>query len=68
MNMFKTADIRIETDSQGCRNATHKHQGVLIDWTYYESRQECRREAVMVLKARKESGDEPAVTDFYEDY
>ena len=58
MNEYKTSDIRISTDSAGYMTAEHKHQGVLIDCGYYESRKECRKDAVEVLNEIKniESG------------
>ena len=54
MNYFKTSGIKISTDSVGFMTATHEHQGLLIDSGYYESRAECRRDAVEVLKEKKE--------------
>ena len=53
MNYYLTKDIKISTDSSGAMTAEHKHQGVLIEHTYYASRAECRRDAVEVLKERK---------------
>ncbi len=53
MNEYKTSDIRISTDSVGYMTAEHKHKGVLIDSGYYESRKECRRDAVEVLNEIK---------------
>ena len=56
MNIYKTADIKISSDSMGAITATHKFHGVLIDshmfWanTQAESRQIARREAVKILK------------------
>lgn len=55
MNYFKTSDIRISKDSVGCYTATHKYQGVLIDSNFYNDRNDCRRDAVSVLKEMKES-------------
>jgi hypothetical protein len=54
-NYFKTSDIKIWKDSQNCFTATHKFQGHLIDGSFYASRQECRREAVLILKEKKEA-------------
>jgi hypothetical protein len=59
MNIYKTADIKISSDSMGAITATHKFHGVLIDshmfWanTQSESRQIARREAVKILKEIK---------------
>lgn len=55
MNLWKTSDIKIQKDSVGCYTATHKWAGVLIDGNFYNSRAECRREAVVELKYRKEA-------------
>ena len=52
-NEFKTSDIKISTDSNGMMTATHKYQGTLDDGSYYESRQECRRQAVKTLAELK---------------
>ena len=49
-NMFKTSDIRIYKDSQSAYTAMHKFQGMLIDGSFYDSRTECRRDAVQVLR------------------
>ena len=54
-NYWKTADIKISTDSAGYMTAEHRWAGLLIDCGYYESRAECRRDAVEVLKEMKES-------------
>tara|TARA_B100000795_G_scaffold147757_1_gene110700 strand:- start:370 stop:633 length:264 start_codon:yes stop_codon:yes gene_type:complete len=53
-NSWLTSDIKISTDSAGYMDAVHKWQGLLIETGYYESRSECRRDAVKVLKERKE--------------
>lgn len=58
MNLFKTSDIKISTDSSGAMTAEHKHQGVLIESMYFEDRKECRREAVIALKEIKEESEE----------
>lgn len=50
MNEFLTKGIKIHTDSMGCMTAEHNIQGMLIDSSYYETRAECRREAVKILK------------------
>lgn len=55
INYWKTSDIRISKDSQGMYEASHKYQGYLLDWSYFDSRTECRREAVQQLKDRKEA-------------
>ena len=49
-NEYKTSDIKISTDSVGAMTAEHYYQGILIDSSFFESRAECRREAVQVLK------------------
>lgn len=53
-NYWKTSDIKISTDSCGYMTAEHKHAGLLIDSGYYENRKECRRDAVEILKEKKE--------------
>ncbi len=53
-NVYLAKDIKIYTDSQQNRTATHKYQGTLIDMDYYETSAECRRAAVEVLKEIKE--------------
>jgi hypothetical protein len=53
-NEWKTSDIKIHTDSQQCRTATHRFQGTLIDMDYYPTSADCRRDAVEVLKEMKE--------------
>tara|TARA_R100000541_G_scaffold3138_3_gene10338 strand:- start:91 stop:285 length:195 start_codon:yes stop_codon:yes gene_type:complete len=50
-----TKDISISTDSVGCRTATHRYQGLLIDSSPWEnSRAECRQEAVKILREMKQ--------------
>ena len=51
---YLTKDIKISSDNGGCYTATHKWQGILVDCTMYESRTECRRDAVAELKEIKE--------------
>ena len=46
INEFKTADIRLSKDSQGMYEASHKMQGYLYDWSYFESRAEARKAAL----------------------
>jgi uncharacterized protein YegP (UPF0339 family) len=53
-NHWKTSDIKISKDSVGCYTATHKYAGTLIDGNFYNSRAECRRDAVEELKSLKE--------------
>ena len=53
-NYFKTLDIKISKDSVGCYTAEHRFQGTLIDGNFYNSRAECRREAVEVLREIKD--------------
>jgi hypothetical protein len=55
MNEFLTKDLKISTDSSGAMTVEHKHQGILVDSTYFASRKECRSEAVELLKELKES-------------
>jgi|TARA_R110002110_G_scaffold309654_1_gene523092 hypothetical protein len=55
-NYWKTSDIKIFTDSAGYMTAEHKWAGLLIDCSFYESRKECRKDAVVILKERK-AGD-----------
>lgn len=52
-NMWKTSDIRITTDSVGYLTAEHKWQGTLIESEFYDNRTECRRDAVEILRERK---------------
>ena len=54
INYWKTSDIKISTDSGGYMSAEHKWAGVLIDGDIFNSRSQCRREAVLVLKEMKE--------------
>ena len=63
-NIFRTSDIRISKDSQDYYTATHPHHGTLVDFTWFESRTEARREAVANLKDIKENGS----SDFSEQY
>lgn len=53
-NIYLTKDIKIHTDSQQNRTATHKYHGTLIDGDYYPTVADCRRDAVEVLKEIKE--------------
>ena len=55
-NYWLTSDIKIHTDSMGCMTAEHSYAGTLIDADFYESRTDCRREAVKILKEKKEEG------------
>lgn len=52
-NHWKTSDIKISTDSAGFMTAEHKWAGLLIESGYYEKRNDCRRDAVEVLKELK---------------
>ena len=56
MNEYLAKDIKISTDSAGQMTANHKHQGLLIDGSFYASRKECRQDAVEILKQKKELG------------
>tara|TARA_R100001369_G_scaffold83354_1_gene115518 strand:- start:815 stop:997 length:183 start_codon:yes stop_codon:yes gene_type:complete len=53
MNEYKTADIKISTDSAGAMTAEHEYQGILMESMFFESRAECRRQAVEALKEVK---------------
>ena len=59
MNLYKTSDIKISSDSMGYITAEHKYQGILIEchpfWasSQAESRKIGRRAAVQELKCRK---------------
>lgn len=53
-NRWLTADIQLEKDSQDYYTASHKKQGFLYDWNYFESRKEARRAAVLELRNKKE--------------
>jgi hypothetical protein len=50
MNIYKTSDIKISTDSVGYMTATHPQHGILIDSAFYDTRQTCRRDAVKALR------------------
>ncbi len=52
-NYWKTSDIKITKDSIGYFDADHKWAGSLIQTGFYENRNECRRDAVEVLKEMK---------------
>jgi len=54
MNYWKTADIKISSDSAGYMSAEHKWAGVLIESDIFENRAQCRAEAVLILKEMKE--------------
>lgn len=54
INRYKTSDMKISKDSQGCYSVTHKFQGTLIDGNYYSSRTECQQDAANTLKDIKE--------------
>jgi hypothetical protein len=56
-NYWKTSDIKIIKDSIGCYTANHKYAGMLIDGSFYSDRNKCRRDAVEVLKEKKEEGE-----------
>ena len=53
-NEFKTSDIKVSRDADGCYSATHKYQGDLVVSMIYDSQMETRREAIEVLKEIKE--------------
>ena len=52
-NYWKTSDIKISTDSGGYMTAEHKWAGLLIDCSFYESRKQCRQDAVEILKEKR---------------
>lgn len=54
INRYRTSDIKIHKDSQGCYECTHRYQGTLIDFNFYDSRAEARRAAVEVLMEMKD--------------
>jgi hypothetical protein len=54
INRYKTSDMKIHKDSQGCYSVDHGFQGTLIDGHYFSSRTECRRAAALLLKGIKE--------------
>jgi len=56
-NRYKTSDMKIHKDSQGCYSVDHKFQGTLIDGNYYASRTECRQDAAKALKEMKEDDE-----------
>lgn len=58
MNRYKTSDIRIHKDSVGGYEVSHRYQGTLIDWDFFNSRQEARRAGVEILKQMKEDAYE----------
>lgn len=53
-NYWKTSDIKVTTDPDGCFSATHRWQGDLVVSMIYKDRNEARREAVKTLKEMKE--------------
>ena len=63
-NYWKTSDIKISKDSAGCYTATHKYAGTLIDGNFYDSRAECRRDAVEELN-EKQREDEDSAQDYH---
>ena len=65
-NEFRTSDIRLSKDSQGMYEASHKAQGYLYDWSYFDNRTEARRAAVDALKDIKENGQ--SEYDIHNDY
>lgn len=69
-NEFLTSEIRLQKDSQGYFTASHKSQGFLFDWTYFETRADARRAAVEELKSLKETGSRTweDEEDYFEDY
>ena len=50
INTWKTSDIRLHKDSAGYFTAEHVYQGTLIDSHYFDTRNEARREAVVILR------------------
>ncbi len=54
VNVFLTKDIKIHTDSQQNRTATHKYHGTLIDSDYYPTAASARQAAVEVLREIRE--------------
>ena len=54
MNYWKTSDIKISTDSAGYMSAEHRWAGVLIESDIFDSRAQCRKEAVLLLKEMEE--------------
>ncbi len=60
---WKKSDIKIHTDSSGHFTATHKFQGMLIEDEIYDSRADCRRDAVKSLKELKKQKELEALED-----
>ena len=53
-------DIRISTDSYGCRTAKHWAHGILIDSSpWFKTREDCRRAAAKILRQLKELDNQP---------
>lgn len=57
INGWLVSDITMTTDSEGFISAEHKYQGDLIIDGYYDSQADCKRDAVNVLKDKKEEHD-----------
>ena len=54
-NDWKTSDIQLSKDSQGCYEASHRFQGYLYEGCYFPNRKEARRAAVEELTIKKEN-------------
>jgi hypothetical protein len=53
-NYWKASDIKISTDRSGFMTAEHKFAGLLIDGRFYEEISECKKDAELILKVKKE--------------
>ena len=53
---YLVKDIKISTDSLGFRTATHGGK-ILIDSALFNSREECRREAVKIVNEMNEEAE-----------
>ena len=62
INGWLVSDITMTTDSEGFISAEHKYQGDLIIDGEYDTKEECRRDAVNVLKHKKHKKQEQAAS------
>ena len=56
-NLWSASGITLTVDSEGFISADHKHQGDLIIDGEYDTKEECRRDAVNILKDKKQEHD-----------
>tara|TARA_B100000795_G_C22528277_1_gene334062 strand:- start:397 stop:615 length:219 start_codon:yes stop_codon:yes gene_type:complete len=61
-NLWSASGITLTVDSEGFISAKHKYQGDLIIDGEYDTKEECRRDAVNVLKHKKHKKQEQAAS------